>query len=118
MNNDFTKTYTAEAAIGVYLICKFGAADGGAALATAATDKLLGTSGNIAAASGERVEILREGIDQVTLGGTVVRGDALTVDATSRAIATVTVGNRIIGFAEVSGVVGDVIDYAIAPGIV
>mgnify|MGYP000122456487 CR=1 FL=1 len=116
-NPKLHKSYVAEAVIAVYTIVKFGATDGSVVTAAAATDKLIGTAGNVAPTTGERVDVARSGIDQVVLGGTVARGDALTSNASGAAIATTTAGNRIIGFAEVSGVSGDVIDYVIAPGV-
>ena len=56
-------------------------------------------------------------VPKVKLGGAVAAGDALTSDANGKAIATTTTGNRIIGFAEIPGVLDDVITYLRAPGV-
>lgn len=120
-NEILNKNYTAEGAIGAYRIVKFGAADGGVVAAAAATDKLIGVNDRIAfAASGDRGDIVRVGIAEVEYGGTVAAGDLLTSDASGRAVvaAPATGANaRIIGIAEVAGVVGDIGSMLIAPGV-
>ena len=121
MNPMLIKNYTAEAAIAAYRIVKPGAADGGVLQAAAATESLMGVTGSVAPASGERVDVIKSGIAQIELGGTVTRGGFLTADANGKAVAAAPsagVNNRIIGFAEVSGVSGDIIDVLLAPGVV
>lgn len=119
-NPGLQKSYAAEGVIGAYLIVKFGAADGGVLVAAAATDKLIGVTDRIAAAaSGDRIDVIRSGIAEVTYGGTVAAGDLLTSDASGRAItATAAAGSnvRVIGVAEVAGVVGDIGSMLIDPG--
>lgn len=111
-NQDLVKNYSAEAAIAAYRIVKFGAADGGVLQAAAATDKLVGVTDRLAAAvAGDRIDVVRSGITEVEYGGTVAAGDLLTADASGRAIvATAAAGSnvRVIGVAEVAGVVGDI----------
>ena len=107
---------TAEASIGAYRIIKPGAGVQAAVTAAAATDKLLGTSDELAHVTGEPVDLCVSPIGKVVLGGTVAEGDALTSDANGAAITTTTTGNRIIGYAEIGGVVGDVITYLRALG--
>lgn len=119
-NPGLIKNYSAEGAIPAYRIFKFGAADGGILVAAAATDKLIGVTDRIAAAvSGDRVDGTRSGIAEVEYGGTVAAGDLLTADASGRAIAAAAAAGsnvRVIGVAEVAGVVGDIGSMLINPG--
>ena len=113
------RSVLAQAAIGAFLIIKHGTADNSAALATASTDLLIGTNEALTKDAGQMVDYPTAGTGEVALGAAVTRGDPLTADATSRAVAAapaVGVNARIIGFALQSGVAGDVIDYQIAPG--
>lgn len=116
------KAYGTETAIGQYLLVAPGAADFNVRLATASTDKLMGTSGRMGAAVvGDRIEVTRLGIDEVMYGGTVAAGDALTCDALGRAVTAAPgagVNARIVGYAEVAGVLGDIGKVFIAPGTV
>ncbi|SFF13466.1 capsid cement protein [Nitrosomonas sp. Nm166] len=119
-NEMLNKNYTAGGAISAYRIVKAGANDGEVLQAAAATDLLMGVCGAIAPASGERVDIVKVGIAQVEFGGTVTRGQPVTSDANGKAVAAAPaagVNNRIIGFAEVSAVSGDIADVLIAPGL-
>lgn len=104
--------YIADAAIGKYLIAKFGNADGDADLATAATDKLLGVNCDVPAATGEGVDICRLGSTPVIYGGNVTRGDYLVAGADGKAVAmTLPVAGasvEVLGKAEVSGVANDI----------
>ena len=87
--------------------------------AAAPTDPLCGTTGKFdgASAAGAMVDRTLAGLGDVQLGGVVKAGDALTSDATGKAVATTTAGHRIIGFAEEPGVADDIIDYHAAPGV-
>lgn len=114
-----TKSLTATTAIPAYTIVKYGAADGAGVPASAATDLLVGVSSEIDTDVGERCSVHMVGnIVDVIYGGNVTRGDMLTADASGRAITTTTAGNRYIGFAEVSGVSGDIGSVVIAPGLI
>ncbi len=118
-NNKLTKSYTAEAAITAYSIVKVGAADGGALLGAAVSDALIGVSTEIAAAAGEMVDVVHSGIAEVKLGGTVARGAPVTSNASGLGVAAAPAAgtnNRIIGFAQVSGVSGDVIPVLLSLG--
>lgn len=129
------KSLLAEAAIAAHRIVKCGAADSGALQAAASTDAMFGVSTDIAAAIGERCDVIKLGDADVEYGGTVTRGDELTADANGKAIAatrhshtentaaayaqnaatgTATL-TRVIGIANVSGVLGDIGSVAIAP---
>lgn len=129
------KSGNAEGAIAAHRIVKFGAADGGLLQAAAATDAMFGVSTELSALTGERCDVIKLGDADVEYGGAVTRGDELTADASGRAIAatrhthtentgvayvqnaatgTATL-QRIIGIANVSGVLGDIGSVAIAP---
>lgn len=115
-NELFIKACYAGAAIPPFHIVKHGAADGFAVPAAAATDAIFGVADSLGAeAANDPVDIIRGGIAEVVYGGTVTRGQPLTSDAQGRAVVAVA-GNRIIGFAEVSGVAGDRGSVFIAPG--
>jgi uncharacterized protein DUF2190 len=117
-NNGLTKSYTAEGAISANRIVKVGAADWGVLQAAAVGDKSIGVSTEIDAASGERVDVVHEGIADLKLGGTVARGDLLTSDASGQGVTAAPAGgtnNRIVGMALVSGVSGDVIPVLVNP---
>lgn len=114
------KNYVAEAAISPYRIVKQGTADGNALQAAAANDFLVGVCEAVGPAIGERCDIVKMGIADVEFGGTVTRGGPVTSDATGRAVAAAPAAGsnvRIIGFAEVSAVVGDIAQVLVAPGI-
>ena len=120
-NPGLTKNYLAEAAIAAYRIAKWGAADLAVVQGAAATDKLIGISGLVPGILDGRVDIIRGGIAEVEYGGNVTRGDPLTSDADGKAVAAAPasgVNNNIIGFAEVSGVDGDIGSTSIEPGII
>lgn len=117
-NTLLNKNATAEAAIAAYRIVKPGAADGGVLQAAAATDYLMGVCESVAPASGERCDIVKAGIAEVEFGGTVTRGQAVTADANGKAVAAAPaagVNARVIGFAEVSAVAGDIAPVLISP---
>lgn len=114
------RSYEASAVIAPFRIVKFSdaAASSKIATAAAAADPLVGTTGALgASAVGTMADVTRIGIGSVQLGGVVTAGAKLTSDANGKAIATVTAGQRIIGFAEAPGVADDIIDYLAAPGV-
>lgn len=117
------KLVVETAAVADGLLLKFGTTDDLGTFATAATDKIIGVSkvlgdpASVTAAVGAELEIVLSDIAEVRLGGTVVRGDAITANSVGRGIATTTTGNRIIGFAMRSGVSGDFIPVQIALGV-
>jgi hypothetical protein len=120
MWNPQLKQYIAETAVTPNLIVKPGSTDDYVVLGAAAADKLMGVSGNVGGIAGERVDIIKEGIADVIAGGTITRGDPITADAAGKAVvAAPSAGTnaRIIGFAEVSGVTGDVITVLLSPGV-
>ena len=91
-----------------FTICKPGADDDTFSLATGATDQLIGIFQHTTSAAGDIVRIMMNaGISSLLYGGTVTRGDPLTSDGTGRGITAVA-GQNIIGYATISGVVGDI----------
>ena len=120
-NPRLMKSYNAEGVIGPFLIVKYGANDFGVLVAAAATDKLIGVTREFGASANEPVDVTHDGIANVKLGGTVARGDFLTSDASGQAVTAAPAGgvnNRIIGIARQSGVIGDVIEVLLEPGVV
>lgn len=116
---EYSRVFVAEGTIPAYSIVKMGAADFGALQATAVTESFLGVTGEIAAASGERVDVVVDGPAFVLAGGTITRGDYLTSDSSGRAITAAPsagVNNEIIGKAYQSAVVGDVFEASIEIG--
>ncbi len=114
------RNYTAGAAIAAFRIVKPGAADGEVLQAAAATDALMGVCESVGPASGERCDVIHAGIADVEFGGTVTRGAPVTADANGKAVAAAPAAGsnvRIIGFAQVSAVSGDISPVLIAPGV-
>lgn len=119
LQSDF-RGYTAQAAVGAYLIVKPGAADQTCVVAAAATDLLIGTSDSLAKSTGEVVDVACGELGEVLLGGTVTRGQPLTSNASGQAVVAAPAAGsnvRIIGFADYSGVAGDVIPYLRSLGV-
>lgn len=115
-----TTAKRAAGAVAARRICVHGASDGLAAQAAASTALLIGISTDIATADGQPFDVIRSGVAPVEYGGNVSRGAALTADAQGRAIAAtlpVAANTYIVGFAEVSGVLGDIGSVLIAPAL-
>lgn len=114
------KSLEATAAITKRRLVKFGAADGAGVQAADATAFIVGVSSDVDTAIGERCSVLSTGcIADVEYGGNVTRGDPLTSDANGKAVAAAPAGgtnNYIVGFAEVSGVSGDIGSVYVVPG--
>lgn len=104
------KNYLAQGTIPPFRLVKFGSADNTVVASAAATDLSIGVSGRYKdnVVSGERLDIIRDGRAEVEYGGTVTRGQALTSDANGKAIAAAVTGSRVIGYADVSAVAGDI----------
>lgn len=121
MSNELLlKNYVAGGAVAKHRIVKFGAADGIVVTGAAATDALIGINAELDVAQGERVDVIRAGLPLVEYGGNVTRGAPLTSDATGRAITAAPAAGsnvRIVGFAEVNAVAGDIDRMLFAPGV-
>lgn len=119
-NTLLNRNYTAGGAISPFRIVKPGSNDGEVVQAAAATDALMGVCESVGPASGERCDIVKAGIADVEFGGTVTRGGPVTSDANGKAVAAApSAGSnvRIVGFAEVSAVSGDIGSILVAPGV-
>lgn len=119
-NPGLIKGRVAGAAIAAYRIVKHGAADNQVLQAAAATDALCGVTTSLASPSGAVIDVIKSDIAEVEFGGVVTRGTPLTSDADGKAVAAAPAAGanvRIIGFAEVSGVAGDIGLVHIAPGL-
>lgn len=138
MNPTLTKNFIAEAAIAPNRIVKQGAADGQVLLGAAATNFIFGVTGELGAlAANDRVDVIVAGIAEIEAGGVINRGDPVTTDATGKAVAATrhthventaaayvqnaataaASAERIIGFAMVAAVAGDIADVLLAPGL-
>lgn len=117
-----SRNYTSTAAIAARRIVKFGSADHAVLQAAAATDLSIGISELGCTAAGDRLDIIKEGCAvKVEYGSTVTRGQPLTADADGKAVVAAPaagVNNRIVGFAEISGVSGDIGECFICPGYI
>lgn len=114
-NLEFVKNYIARAAIPARTIVKWGAADYEVLPAAAATDHIIGISADLDTDSGDRCDVIHEGIALVKLGGAVTRGDLITSDAGGLAIKAVPgAGVRIIGEAVETGVANDLVNVLLA----
>ena len=114
-----SKNFKAGGAIAARTIVKFGGADDTVVAAAAATDKLLGVSSEIAAASGEPCDVFLTGIAEVISGGTIARGDLVTSDASGFAVTAAPsagTNNRVIGAALASAVSGDILAIQLGAG--
>lgn len=119
MKPTLTKSYIAEAAVTKRRIVKLGTADGKVLQGAAATDAIFGVSTEIDAAINERCDVHLAGMVEVEVGGTIARGDPITADANGKAVKAVPatgVNNRIVGWADVAAVSGDVFDMLLAQG--
>lgn len=120
-NEGLVKTYFAGAAIAAHrIVAPNGTDDLTVIQAAAATSKSIGVSDLGADASGDRVDVIISDIALVEYGGNVAEGDPLTADADGKAVvAAPAVGAnvRVIGFATVNGVSGDIGSVRIAPSV-
>ena len=123
-NSLLAVNFIADAAISNNRLVKFGTGDRNVAVATAATDSIIGVVNEMPAgiALGERVDVVRVGIAWVEAGAAITRGALITADAVGRAVTAAPaagVNNRIIGIADESAsAAGDVIRFVIEPGSV
>ena len=114
------KNYVASGACTHRRLAKATATDGVVALASAATDMIIGVFDYPnGAADGERVDVVLFGIAEVDFGGTVAAGDNITSDASGKAVAAVPaagVNNKTAGRTLYGQVAGDRGDVLINPG--
>ncbi|MDE2467551.1 MAG: DUF2190 family protein [Bradyrhizobium sp.] len=121
-NQLLLKNFLATGAIGASLIV-IANADGSVSVAGAGgpATALFGVNDDIALANGDYGDIVKAGIADVVFGGVIAAGDPLTSDVNGNAVKAAPaagVNVRIIGFAEVAGVAGDIGQVNIAPGVI
>lgn len=113
------KSFTAGAAITAFRLVKLSAAET-VIPSAAATDLFIGVANEVAAASGERQDVVLDGIAFVEAGAAVALGAYVGSDASGRGIPAAPgagVNHRILGLAlEAAGAAGDVIRVLICPG--
>lgn len=110
------KTFKAGANLSAkqYFIVKPDSTEGQVVLASAATDKILGTLDNKPLSGENAIVSMRHGggTHKVKLGGTVnAVGLYLTADSAGKAVATTSAGNQVFGLSIETGVAEDVIEY-------
>lgn len=113
------RSFVAEAAISANRVVTFGATDDNVLTAAAVTSTLIGIVEGVSPVLGERVDVVMTGIADLQIGGSVTRGNFITVDAQGRGVAAAPaagVNNNVIGVALQSGVSGDIIPVLISPG--
>jgi hypothetical protein len=118
-NPEKIKNYSADGAVGQFLIVKPGGAAGQVKVAAAATDKLLGVSTFVEADDGEPCDIVHSGIADAICGDAVDAGDLLTSDGAGRAVKAApapSINNRLIATALADGTAGDIIPVLIRVG--
>lgn len=115
------KAFTAGGAISPARLVRFSAADT-VVQASAATDGLFGVNSDLAVVSGERCEVMTDGIAWVEAGAAVALSSLITADALGRGIAAAPaagVNNRVIGVAlDAAAAAGDQIRVLLSPGSV
>lgn len=119
MNSYPIKNFIAGAAIGRYLIVKFGGDDDTVVPAAAATDALIGINGETDVENAAGIDVYHSNVHQVRAGGAITRGDLITSDADGKAVTAAPatgVNNAVIGRALASGVAEDIIPVLISPG--
>lgn len=119
MSVAFIRSYKAEAAVEKFRIVKFGAADDQVVKGAAVGDNLIGISMEVDSAINEMCDVVKQGPAQVVCGGAVTRGDKLTTDANGKAVVAAPaagVNNNIVGVADQSGVLDDIIRCTVGVG--
>jgi hypothetical protein len=115
------KAFTAGGAINPYRIVRLSAADT-VVQAAAATEGLFGVNSDLTIVSGERVEVMTDGIAFVEAGAAVTISSLITADASGRGVTAAPgagVNNRVIGVAlDAASAAGDVIRVLLSPGSV
>lgn len=115
-----TKSLEATTAVAKRRLVKFGAADGSCVPATDGSAFIVGVNADVDTAIGERASVHSIGnIADVEYGGNVTRGDPLTAGAAGVAVVAAPGAGAnayIVGYAEVSGVSGDIGSVYVCPG--
>ena len=115
------KAFTAGGAISPYRLVRFSAADT-VVQAAAATESMFGVNTDLTIVSGERVEVLVQGIAWVEAGAAITLGGLVTADSLGRGVVAAPaagVNNRHVGIAlDAAVAAGDQIRVLLSPGSV
>lgn len=118
-NPTLLKSFSAGGAITAFRLVKLSAAET-VVLAAAATDFIIGVANEVAAASGERQDVVLSGVAFVEAGAAFALGATITADASGRGIVAAPAAgtnNRIVGIAlEAAAAAGDVVRVLVSPG--
>lgn len=116
----FSKNYVAAGAIPAYSLVKFNGVAGQVAVAAAATDEVVGVTGDVDVVAGERVDVIHLCEAQAVAGAAIAAGKFLVSDAAGRAVAAAPGAGanvRTVGYArEAAAALGDVIQIMVQPG--
>jgi hypothetical protein len=103
-------SFKQDGVVSAYLAVKPGTDAEHVAVASAATDKIIGIQQCASTAAEDIVEVaMPGGGGKAKLGGTVSFGDYLTADSDGKLIATTTANNKVCAQAMSDGVANDVI---------
>ncbi|HNC51245.1 MAG TPA: DUF2190 family protein [Accumulibacter sp.] len=118
-NPTLLKSFTTGAAISPFRLVKLSAAET-VIQSAATTDLFIGVSNEVGAASGERQDVVLDGVAFVEAGAAFALGAYIGSDASGRGITAAPaagVNNRIIGLAlEAASAAGDVVRVLVCPG--
>lgn len=121
-NPGLFKTFAASGPVAPYTIVALdGSASGAVAAANDASDRLVGVTQQLGADIGERLDVCLGGLPEVRFGAAVSAGAPLTADAAGLAVEAAPAAGvqaRIIGFALMDAVAGDIVPFQFAPGVI
>lgn len=119
MSSQIVKNYSAGGAMTAYRCVKFSAAET-VVLAAAATDSIIGLATDVAAASGERQDVVLHGPALGEAGAAFSLGALLTSDASGRLVAAAPAAgtnNRVVAIAhEAASAASDQVRVFVQPG--
>jgi hypothetical protein len=109
-NPGLIKSYIAGAAVSPCRLVKIGASPGLVVHNAAATTPTLGvTRENILAATGQRIDVIHDGIAYVEAGAAIVLGVKVTSDSVGRAVTAVATNEQAGTALEAATAIGDLI---------
>jgi len=113
---------TAGGAISANTLVKPHSTAGQVVAASAATDKVIGVAYIVdpdgAAASGEVIDVVVQGIAEVKAGGSIADGDLVAADSSGYVVASTTATHRIVGVALSAAASGDIIPVLLSQHLI
>jgi hypothetical protein len=111
MNPTLTKNYRASSAIPKNTLVKLGNGSDDVTASATASEAVIGVSGNVDAAVGERVDVIHLGIAEVVASGAVARGANVSSSGDGGVVTTPGTGTPVVvGVAlEAATAAGDII---------